>query len=82
MDESVTGKQTATGGTSDRLATVMKAPLPKSFSTLPSELRADLAELVEQATARRVQLLTHAALGALDSVPVFLRGAVRKAVGL
>ncbi|MET8654397.1 hypothetical protein [Nocardia aurea] len=66
----------------DALTTILRAPPPPGIAALPSESRDDLAALVEEVTRKRIEELTVAALGALDNVPVFLRGAVRKAVGL
>lgn len=66
----------------DALTRALKYALPESITTLPENDRDDLARLIEQAAQTRVEQLTTDAFGALDNVPGFLRGAVRRAVGL
>ncbi|MFC8529863.1 MULTISPECIES: hypothetical protein [Nocardia] len=65
----------------DRLPGLFAAPLPAGVAALPAAHRADLAELVDAACARRIEELTSAAEDALDAIPAFLRPAIRRAVG-
>ncbi|MBY8862213.1 hypothetical protein K7711_37465 [Nocardia sp. CA2R105] len=67
---------------SDDLISILKHAVPESISALPQADRDDLARLIAQAAQSRVEQLTTDAFGALDNVPGFLRGAVRRAVGL
>ncbi|WP_024804177.1 hypothetical protein [Nocardia sp. BMG51109] len=64
------------------LDNLLPGPLPPSISALPADRHADLADLIRAAERARTTDLEQAAHRALDSIPVFLRPAVRKAVGL
>ncbi|MFI5781315.1 hypothetical protein [Nocardia sp. NPDC051570] len=68
--------------TADALSALIEDPVAEGISRLDAAQRDDLAELIELATRARIEKLTEAAVGALDNIPVLLRGAVRKVVGL
>ncbi|MFE7721828.1 hypothetical protein ACFU44_22610 [Nocardia rhizosphaerihabitans] len=71
-----------TDSPADDLGRLLNSPLPPSFAELTPEQLADLTGLVEAGLQHRIDALTTDAFGALDNLPVFLRGAVRKVVGL
>jgi hypothetical protein len=67
---------------SETLREVVNAELPAGIAALPAETQEDLAEVVIQARRAQGRELKEAANSLLDLVPGFLRGAVKRAVGL
>lgn len=65
----------------DNLAAALRAPVPDSLAALSADQLDDLTALTAQAKQQLLEELSYAALDALDNVPGFLRGVVRKAVG-
>ncbi|PRX43598.1 hypothetical protein B0I33_11458 [Prauserella shujinwangii] len=64
------------------LAEQLGGPLPTGIEALADEHKELLGEALHAARRRQAAALATAAEGSLDYVPFFLRGAVRKAVGL
>ncbi|MBF6211185.1 hypothetical protein IU433_06505 [Nocardia puris] len=66
------------GSTDAEFAAGVLAGAPKSIADLPESAKAELAARIGQARARRVAQLRAARLSALELLPPFLRGPVRR----
>jgi hypothetical protein len=64
------------------LAEQIGKPLPAGIEALPEDEKQDLANALRAARHRQTAALAKAGEEGLKYVPAFLRGAVRKAVGL